>query len=53
MTKLQKHQAEFQQVRSQLVSSLLRVDEYHVRRGEYDEAVLAMRDSLIKNHSVM
>ena len=48
LTELQKRQADFQHA-----SSLLCVGEYHVRRGEYDEAVLALRDNLSKNHSVV
>ena len=53
LAELQKHQADFQQARSQLASSLLRMGEYHVRNGEYDEAMLALRDSLNENRSVV
>jgi len=53
LSELQKHQAQFQQARSQLASSLLRMGEYHVRHGEYDEAMLALRDSLNENRSVV
>ena len=48
LTELQKRQADFQHT-----SSLLRVGEYHVRRSEYYEAVLVLRDSLSKNRSVV
>ena len=50
---LQKHQAQFQQARSQLASSLLRMGEYHIRNGEYDEAMMALRESLNENRSVV
>lgn len=52
-TELQKHQAQFQQARSQLASSLLRMGEYHIRNGEYDEATIALRESLNENRSVV
>ena len=50
---LQKHQADFQQARSKLASSLLRMGEYHIRNGEYDEAMMALRESLNENRSVV
>ena len=53
VNELQKHQAQFQQARSQLAASLLRMGEYHVRHGEYDEAMMALRDSLNENRSVV
>lgn len=53
LAELQKHQAQFQRARSQLASSLLRMGEYHVRHGEYDEAMMALRDSLAENRSVV
>ncbi|KAL7543444.1 hypothetical protein ACHAXR_012746 [Thalassiosira sp. AJA248-18] len=53
LTELQKHQSQFQQARSQLASSLLRMGDYHVRHGEYDEAMMALRDSLNENRSVV
>ena len=53
INELQKHQAQFQQARSQLAASLLRMGEYHVHHGEYDEAMMALRDSLNENRSVV
>ncbi|KAL3756982.1 hypothetical protein ACHAWU_004636 [Discostella pseudostelligera] len=53
LTELQKHQARFQQARSQLASSLLRIGEYHIRNAEYDEAMMALRESLHENRSVI
>ncbi|KAL3823081.1 hypothetical protein ACHAXA_011133 [Cyclostephanos tholiformis] len=53
VTELQKHQAQFQHARSQLASSLLRMGEYHIRNGEYDEATAALRESLNENRSVV
>ena len=53
LTELQKQQACFQQARSQLASSLLRMGEYHIRNAEYDEAMLALRESLNENRSVI
>lgn len=53
LAELQKHEAHFQQARSQLASSLLRMGEYHVRHGEYDEAMMALHDSLNENRNVV
>jgi len=53
ITELQKHHTQFQQARSQLASSLLRMGDYHVRHGEYDEAMMALRDSLNENRNVV
>ena len=53
VTELKKRHAHFQQARSQLASSLMRMGEYHVRQGEYDEAMMALRDRLNENRSVV
>ncbi|KAL3794010.1 hypothetical protein ACHAW5_004295 [Stephanodiscus triporus] len=53
VAELQKHQAQSQQARSQLASTLLRMGEYHIRCGEYDEAMMALRESLNENCSVV
>ena len=47
-----KNRVEVQKAKSNLAASLLRVGEYHVRNGEYEEAMNAFQDSLNENRSV-
>lgn len=49
---LMKNRLEVQRAKSNLAASLLRVGEYHVRNGEYEEAMNAFMESLNENRSV-
>ena len=51
LKELQQHHSHFQAARSALAASLLRMGEYHVRHGEYDEAASAFKDSLAENRT--
>ncbi|KAL9188814.1 hypothetical protein ACHAXT_007192 [Thalassiosira profunda] len=53
LKELQQHHSHFQAARSALAASLLRMGEYHVRHGEYDEAASAFTDSLAENRTVV
>jgi len=49
---LRKTQLKYKKSQSEFASSLARVGEFHVRYGEYEEAMVAFRDSLTENQSV-
>lgn len=52
LNELQKTQLKYKKAQSEFASSLARVGEFHVRNGEYEEAMVAFRDSLLENQSV-
>lgn len=45
-------QMAFKKAQSLYANSLLRMGEYHVRNGEYDDALIALKESLVENRSV-
>lgn len=52
LDELQKTQLQLKKSQSEFASSLARVGEFHVRNGEYEEAMIAFRDSLVENQNV-
>ncbi len=49
---LRKSQLKYKKSQSEFASSLARMGEFHIRYGEYEEAMVAFRDSLTENQSV-
>ena len=52
LDELHKNQIKYKKSQSEFASSLSRMGEFHIRYGEYDEAMAAFHDSLTENRSV-
>ena len=52
LSELQKTQLKYKKSQSEFASILDRMGEFHVRNGEFEEAMVAFRDSLAENQSV-
>jgi tetratricopeptide (TPR) repeat protein len=52
LKELQKTQLQYKKSQSAFASSLSKVGEFHVRNGDYEEAMVAFRNSLAENQSV-